>query len=199
MKRDNKCYSSGEMKFMLWGRNIRAQILAPMLKVMKENGVTPNHVTILSLVSGVAAALSIGFDNDLALIFILLHVLLDGIDGPLARYTKADSNKGTFADTACDQIVIAAIGLGLINAGIITPLSGSIYILLYTVVIGFSMVRSAMGIPYKWLIRPRFLLYIWLYFEFNIIDGMTTYILWGFSLILLLSAVTGYFKIRKAL
>ncbi len=199
MKRNNKCYSSGEMKFMLWGQDVRAYILLPMLKFMKENGVTPDHITILSLTSGVAAALSIGFDNDLALILILLHVLFDGIDGPLARYSKKDSNKGTFADTACDQIAIAGIGLGLINAGIVTPLSGSIYILLYTVVIGFSMVRSAMGIPYKWLIRPRFLLYIWLYFEFNIIDGITTYILWGFSFILLLSAITGYFKIRKAL
>ncbi|PIR38456.1 MAG: hypothetical protein COV35_06720 [Alphaproteobacteria bacterium CG11_big_fil_rev_8_21_14_0_20_39_49] len=199
MKRDNKCYSSGEMKFMLWGQEIRAYILAPLLNVMKEHGVKPNHITILSLVTGIAAALSINYDYGLTLFMLLLHVLLDGIDGPLARYSKTDSNKGSFADTACDQIVIVAIGLGLIDANLVTPLSGAVYILLYTVVIGFSMVRSAMGIPYKWLIRPRFLLYIWLYFEFYVIDGFTTYILWGFSLILLLNVITGYFKIRRAL
>lgn len=196
---NNNCYSKLEMGFMVRGQNIRAKILKPLLQYVKEKGVTPDHITILSLISGILGALLIGSANEIALLMIFLHVAFDGIDGPLARYTKTDSNKGTFTDTACDQIVIAVIAFSLIDAAIITPLSGGVYVLLYTVVVGFSMVRNAMGIPYAWLIRPRFLLYLWLPVEFYLVGGYTTYILWFFSGILLYKSITGYFSIRKVI
>jgi len=56
-----------------------------------------------------------------------------------------------------------------------------------------------MGIPYAWLIRPRFLLYLWLPVEFYLVGGYTTYILWFFSGILLYKSITGYFSIRKVI
>jgi phosphatidylglycerophosphate synthase len=78
---------------------------------------------------------------------------------PLACYQKTDSDKGSVTDSAADQVVITAITLSLMYMGNITAISGSIYVLLYSVVAILAIIRNNLDIPYLSLISPRFIVY----------------------------------------
>lgn len=193
----NDCYSDGDRKMMEVSQDIRAKVLLPFLYLLKKLKVSADMLTFLSLVAGILASVSVFYSKIWFLLLLVLHVLLDGLDGPLARYTKTASGKGSFTDTMCDQIVVALTTAVLIKLKIIYPIAGGVYIFVYTVVIAFSMVRNALQIPYSWLVRPRFFIYIWFIVEFYIFPKTINYILWIFIALLLHKMITGFVKIRR--
>ena len=193
------CYSAGDRQFMILTQKVRAVLLQPILVMLTKCGITADILTLISLFIGLAACPAYFYSRALFLGLILTHVLLDGFDGPLARYQKKASRKGSFADTMSDQIVVAATTITLIYADVIGVLPGSVYIFVYTVVIAFSVVRNALKTPYSWLVRPRFIVYSWFAVEFYLWPGKTDYLLWIFSALLTLKMLSGFYKIRKKL
>lgn len=198
-ERKGDCYAGGERRFMEWGQKLRGEILSPILKILLELNITANHLTFLSLIAGLGAALAFKFSILLGLFLLLLHVLLDGLDGPLARYSNTASNRGSFTDTAADQLVILAIMLVLVNLKIAEPEAALIYVTAYTTVVGFAIIRNTLDIPYSWLVRPRFLIYAWLVVEFWIFPQTLNIVIWACDLLLLWKVGTGFWKIRYKL
>lgn len=195
-KSNNNCYSESEAGFMLWGQNFRAILFKPLLKLLLLLKIKPNHLTILSLICGILGAFLLMTSLNSAFILIFLHVLFDGLDGPLAREMNIDSNQGSFVDSCCDQLVIAFIIFILIHIKIIDPILGGVFILLYSIVVGFAMVRNSLKIPYQWLIRPRFIVYLWLPIEFYLLHSTINYVLLIFNIILAIKTISGFFKIK---
>ena len=81
--------------------------------------VTPNHLTALRLVLGLAAAMAFASgERDLVLAgraVFLVSMLLDRADGELARLTGRSRFGRLFdiaADAVCDCLVLVAIGIG---------------------------------------------------------------------------------------
>ena len=128
-------------------------------------------------------------------------MILDGLDGPLARITKVASRRGSFTDTTSDQIVVAVTTITIMcpPSPLIELVPGTTYIFVYTVVVVFAMVRNAMNIPYGWLMRPRFIVYICIFLEINFFAGITNYVVCFFTLFLGIHMVSGFFQIRKIL
>ena len=50
------CYSEGEGRLMAKSQRWRAKALKPVLSACAKMGISPNHITLLSLVSGIAFA-----------------------------------------------------------------------------------------------------------------------------------------------
>jgi len=180
-------------------QRFRAELLQPLLKNLSALGCRPGLITTLSAIAGVAFAPLWFFNKPAALGALGLHVILDGIDGPLARFLGRASAKGSFTDTMADQVVIAAVTLTLMHADVVGTLVGSLYMLLYTVVVGFAMIRNAMRIPYAWLIRPRFAVYSWLVIETYLWRGSIDYLLWTSTALFALKLISGFVRIRRAL
>lgn len=191
------CYSAGDRGFMVATQKLRARLLGPFLTVLTRCGITAGALTALSLVFGLAACPLYFHHRGLFLILLLVHVILDGCDGPLARHQGRASRKGSFTDTLSDQIVIAATTATLIYAGVIGILPGMVYVFVYTVVIAFAMIRNALSVPYSWLIRPRFIIYAWFVVEFYLWPGKIDYVLWLFTAVLLAKMASGFYRIRK--
>lgn len=192
------CYAEGERGFMDWNQSLRGRMLGPLLQSLDDHGVTPNTLTLLSLVTGLLAALFLPFLKILALVFLLLHVLLDGIDGPLARFTGTESKKGSFTDTASDQVVVFAVMLALVSMNAASSLAAMVYVFSYTVVVGFAIIRNRLNIPYSWLIRPRFVVYAWIPVSFWLLPLWTLdFLLWSCNVLLVAKVVTGFMKIRE--
>ena len=97
------CYSDGERAWMVRTQEWRAALLAPLLRALASLKVTPDHLTLLSLASGIAFCPLFLVSKPAALVALLLHVVIDGIDGPLARHLGVDSPRGSFTDTLADQ------------------------------------------------------------------------------------------------
>lgn len=192
------CYSGGEGGFMQRWQAWRGRALAPLLDVLARVRVTPNHLTLLSLLAGLAfSPVFLWVSPPAAFALLLAHVLLDGLDGPLARFTGRASNQGSFSDTMTDQVVVTFSTVTLIHAGYAGVWPGGLYIFFYCMVVLFAMVRNALAIPYAWLVRPRLVIYAWLPVEVYLWRGSLDPLLWIFSALLAIKMLTGFIHIRR--
>lgn len=198
MKEKVTCYSDGEGWFMDWSQALRARWLHPLLEWLAGLGMRGNHVTLLSLLAGLGfcPAYMMGHPGA-AFGLLILHVLLDGLDGPLARFRGQASNRGSFTDTMADQAVVTATALTVIQAGDAGAWPGGLYLFFYTVVVGFALVRNALAAPYSWLFRPRFVIFGWFAVETYWWPGTLDVAVWIASGILALKAITGFIMIRR--
>jgi phosphatidylglycerophosphate synthase len=201
------CYAAGERAAMDWWQELRAWYLGPLLKLMAASGLTPDHVTLASLMSGLAFCplwLCPGnpsWSKPAALAALALHALFDALDGPLARHLGRQSRRGSFTDSLADQIVVTASTLTLIAdpQANVSGWIGGLYIVLYAVVVGFAMLRNALGNPYSWLIRPRFLVYAWIVVDLFLVPGWMNLVLGFFAVLLGIKMASGFVAIRRAI
>jgi len=198
-KQTNDCYSAGERSAMLRTQQWRGEVLRPLLSLLTRGHIAPDHVTIISTLAGLAFCPLWFVHPLLASGMLLLHVLLDGLDGPLARFQNVASRRGSFTDTVADQTVVFASTLTLMAAGDVRIVPASIYLFAYTVVVAFAMIRNAMRIPYSWLIRPRILVYCWIPISWYWLPGSLDYVLVAFDLLLGWKLLTGFYNLRKKL
>ncbi len=88
-----------------------------MIRPLIHTPVTPNHLTTLRLLSGLAAAGAFAagtyFWTVWGGVLFAVSALLDRADGELARLTGKMSNWGHWFDLYCDSIVNVAIFLGI--------------------------------------------------------------------------------------
>ena len=191
------CYSQGERHWMVYTQRLRGVWMAPLLTLMARAKIKPDHLTILSLTAGLAFCPLYVPAFPVALACLALHVLLDGMDGPLARHLGIASRSGSFTDTMADQTVITATTLTAVFYGTVHFLPGTLYILTYTVVVLFAMARNALKTPYSWLFRPRFLVYVWIAVDQYLLPGTLNYVIWGCVVLLGAKTLSGFVRIRK--
>ncbi len=103
------------------GRPWDARLARWLVMPLRHTQVTPNHLTTLRLLSGLAAALAFlpgtyRWSNAAALLLVLSN-FLDHTDGELARLTGKGTLWGHYYDLTCDALVtvvlFAAIGYGV--------------------------------------------------------------------------------------
>jgi phosphatidylglycerophosphate synthase len=195
------CYSAGERASMEWTQRLRGRWLFPILSWLSRCGIRADHVTFLSLLSGLAFCPVYPLAPGWGLALLGLHVVLDGIDGPLARHTNSVKRSGSFVDTVCDQCVIAATTMTLmaLSPPRIGVPAGVLYLFLYTMVVAFAMVRNAIGVPYRWIIRPRFYVYGWLVIETYVWPGTLETLIWICIGLLSLKFLSGFHRLRNSL
>ena len=191
------CYSHGERRWMVYTQQLRGVWLAPILSLMARAGIKPDHLTILSLAAGLAFCPLYAPAFPIALACLALHVVLDGMDGPLARHLGVASRSGSFTDTMADQTVITATTLTAVFYGTAHFLPATLYILTYTVVVLFAMARNALQAPYSWLFRPRFLVYVWIAVDYYLLPGTLNYVIWACVVLLGAKTISGFVRIRK--
>ncbi|HUR68599.1 MAG TPA: CDP-alcohol phosphatidyltransferase family protein [Candidatus Thermoplasmatota archaeon] len=107
--------------------------LHPAARTAQRLGITPNFVTMLSLVFAIAAAIFFalaGAGTEVYLFVgaacVAVNAILDGLDGRLARLTNSSSKRGDYLDHVVDRYSDAAILLGLA----LSPLGDEIWGLL---------------------------------------------------------------------
>jgi phosphatidylglycerophosphate synthase len=134
--------------------------------------ITPNGVSLFGF------ALLIGFivyarsAPAIASIFLFSHVVVDGIDGALARYQKRENNAGAFLDIMLDHSGMVAVTIVLVTIGLLNSLWAITYTYLYTILIIFIIIRNSIGKPIKKVFRSKYVLYctygLWAFFNLNI-------------------------------
>src|ERR1700722_9905508 len=107
-----------------WDARLGRRLVAPL----KDSWVTPNHLTTVRLVVGLAGALAFtpgtwGWTN-LAALLVILSNFLDHTDGELARISGKTSRIGHLYDLASDALVtillFCCIGIGVAAGGVRT-------------------------------------------------------------------------------
>ena len=201
------CYSANERGVMEWTQKVRAALFRPLLIVAQRIGILPDHITLASLLCGLAFCPLYFARGDstwlpaAALAALLAHLMLDGLDGPLARHLGTASRRGSFTDTLADQIVVTATTITLMAAPepAVTSWIGALYLFVYATVVGFAMVRNTLGVPYSWLIRPRFWVYGWIAVDLYLWPGQMDGVMGMMVILLSLKLASGFVAIRRML
>jgi len=134
--------------FSKWIRTWYSALLQPFLDFIARLGVSPNAVTIASLIVVTAAGILIAFERPAwAAGILLLGGILDGIDGALAAQTGVKSQFGAFLDSICDHCGDFVVYMGLVwlylqNGTVVEVML--IFVALFASVFG-SHVRSRAG------------------------------------------------------
>lgn len=85
---------------------IEGFLFQPLIDILKRCRITPNQVTLFSLICGVAVIPFLYFDSPLgALAMLWLSGLGDVCDGGLARESEQTTDLGTIYDIVSDRIV----------------------------------------------------------------------------------------------
>jgi phosphatidylglycerophosphate synthase len=104
-----------------WDARLGRRLVTPL----KDSWVTPNHLTTVRLIVGIAGALAFtpgtwGWTN-LAALLVILSNFLDHTDGELARISGKSSRIGHLYDLASDALVtillFCCIGIGVAASG----------------------------------------------------------------------------------
>ena len=90
-------------------RPLMDRLLNPVGRGLAARGVKANHVTIIGMLFGLAAALCVAFQLfDIAFWLILLNRVADGLDGAVARASVA-TDFGGYLDIVCDFVFYSSI------------------------------------------------------------------------------------------
>lgn len=190
--------------------------LARLAKSLAGSGWSADKVTVVGFVLGLLCVLALATGHfTIALVFLLLNRLADGIDGELAR-RQAPTDAGGFLDISLDFIFYALFPLGF---AIVDPANNALpaAVLIASFVgtgasfLAFSSMASKHDIAH-----PEFG-YKGLYYLDGLAEGTETvlcfvlmcllpqyfvYIAWTFALICFITAVNrvvfGYLTLRRA-
>jgi len=167
-------YSSGEQRIMHAWQQRKDAWLWPITKALHTLGITP---TIVSLLGVVFAWAGLYFswrlqDGRYFVIALWLHVLLDGLDGALARNHKLTTEHGDVIDIAADLDVALAALLFMWFTSTISLTVLTATAVGYTALLSIGLVRNRRGIPYVFMPRGRLVFYILLTIDATL--GLTT-------------------------
>ncbi|MDD1672838.1 MAG: CDP-alcohol phosphatidyltransferase family protein [Methanomicrobiales archaeon] len=97
--------------------------LEPVAEIFIRLGLTPNQISLLSVVFGLACAASFfGHQFFLGSLLLFVSAILDLVDGSVARKMNSQSRFGAVVDWIADKYVdcLALLGIGLSGLPVIT-------------------------------------------------------------------------------
>ena len=113
-------------------------------KSLNKGKISPSHLTVLGLIFAVASALafsSLVGNILLAGILFLVSAVFDLFDGPLARVSGKESDKGAFLDSTLDRLGESLIILAIIEGGHADPLlAGSV--LMFSLLVSYTRAKG---------------------------------------------------------
>lgn len=151
---------------------ITEALFRPIIKALTFLGLNADILSYLGPVLMVIFIFVLPQHVMLGFWLVIGRMLADLIDGPLARHQKTDSDRGKFVDVMMDNLAFALFIFGVVRAGLLTGLNGSIYLFATELVVILMIIRynfkhknsswfffaSAGSFPYN-LIYLSYLLY----------------------------------------
>lgn len=193
-------------------RRVFKPVINFIAKYLSNLGVSPNLATIIMLVFAVLSNLSLTICKNYLLcgIFIFMTGIFDGIDGAIARYRNQISYFGGFLDSFMDRVSEFIIFFGflihfdgemlwfIIDIRIIIIISFFCSIMIsYMRTRGENLVKGDFDIGL--MARSERLFFLFLSFLIAYFFGYIKEMFFIFMLLVLVSALYRFFKIRKTI
>jgi phosphatidylglycerophosphate synthase len=152
-------YSAVERRFIGSFRRHLLWATHPTVILLARLGVYPNVLSVSQVVGGfVFLALVPAYPRPAFLLFLAL-LLLDGLDGALARATGKASAFGALVDQYCDHIREITVVGGMALWGALAIVPAVLYGLIYTGLNLTIYLANAHGAPVPWAIKSYLVVY----------------------------------------
>ena len=185
-------------------QKVRDGLFGPLVRLLIRCRVTADLISLLSLAQLVPFGYLVLTAEDsqqiaIASVFVWLHVILDALDGPIARTTGTAGPAGAFTDMCVDHSGMLITMCILTAAGLVNPTAAVAYVSSYTVAVAFTIWLNMIGHPFKLVIRTKYLLYVFVtangLFAANFIGQAVVL----FCVIHVIFAIAGFYKLRRIL
>ncbi|MBI3536729.1 MAG: CDP-alcohol phosphatidyltransferase family protein [Chloroflexi bacterium] len=167
-------YSAFERKYLAPARKVLRGVYRVPVKLLIALRVTPNLVSFSQIIVGAIVVALIPTQPRLAFILFILALMLDGIDGALARETNRASKFGALFDQYCDHAREVIVVAGFALHGALNPFLAGLYGLAYPAFNFTIYICNANRAPVPFAIKsyavvyPALFLYLW--FGVNVLD-----------------------------
>ncbi len=160
-------YSALERQFIGAFRQTLLRATRPLVSLLARLGVHPNLLSASQVVGSVAVVALVPTHPRLAFVLFLALLLIDGLDGALARATGQASAFGALVDQYCDHIREVTVVGGMAFWGALAIVPAVLYGLVYTGLNLTLYLANAHGAPVPWAVKsylvvyPALFLYLW--------------------------------------
>lgn len=133
-------------------KQTKDSIIHPLVSFLHAFHITPNHLTNLRLLSNIPFFYFFP-DTRIAVSLFLFMLLLDGLDGALARYTNTSSDRGTFLDLLVDLICYQFFIFTFLSYGYLDVLIAGVHLLVFPITNLLAVIRYNEGEKTDWIIK----------------------------------------------
>ena len=178
----------------------------PIGALLRKTKLTPDHLTVIGLLVGAAAAVAVGAGHlRWGLVLVIAAALPDLLDGALAKASNTSSQRGAFFDSTVDRITDALLfgGLAYYFATTEDPRLAVLPFAVSAVssVISYQRAKAeSLGLDAKGGLMERaeriVVLCVGLFIE-PWVDGALIWILWGMLVLISITAVQRFVKVWK--
>lgn len=171
----NDSYSAFERRFLTPVRRILHTLFAPMVYALAALRIPPNAVSFAQVPLAVLVVLLVPMHPRAALGLFILALILDGVDGALARATHRATNFGALFDQYCDHIREVVVVAGLAWHSALNPFWAGIYGVTYPAFNLTLYLCNHYRVPLPFAIKSYLVVYpalcTYLWFGTNLLDG----------------------------
>ena len=160
-------YSAFERRFIGPFRDGLHRATAPLVRLLARLGVPPNALSASQVVGGFVVLALVPEHPRVAFLLFLGLLLIDGLDGALARATGRASQFGALVDQYCDHVREITVVGGMALFGALAILPAVLYGVLYTGLNLTVYLANAHGASVPWAVKsylvvyPALFLYLW--------------------------------------
>jgi phosphatidylglycerophosphate synthase len=176
-------------------RKFKDRFYSPFTKFCIDRRISPASVSYLGLLMVIPFVVVFYFNPWIALIFLLLNLFLDGLDGAIARKRLIQSIKGAIIDVTCDYAGFFAVFLTFLYFGLMNHFWGAFYAINYVALLFLIIIARSLRVKIFSIIwRSKYFIYlvylIWLITGINYFDPVLVF----FSIYMV---ITNYFLIKR--
>ena len=136
----------------------------PLLSIFDKLHISPNLLTGASLL-----IVSVGFPllfvlglPKWAFLVLILHILLDGLDGPLAKYQKRQNRSGAMLDMGNDLTGMAIVLITAAHYQLMNPTVAFLYVVAYLYLTFVAIAQNVLKISFRFVNKTKYPTYIFL-------------------------------------
>lgn len=172
--RNNLMFGKDEEKFYMWFRRLREPIVAPLTDFCVRVGLSPDHLSYMGLAMMIPFVYFFFSNPWISFIFLLLQLLFDGLDGPVARKLHKETAQGAFLDISADYLSFIIIFFTCLYVGLLSPFWAAGHVLNYAILQAFVFFARIKNIEIFPVVRPKLffylILFVWLLSNQNFFD-----------------------------
>lgn len=178
-------YSKLERLWVDPARKILFVIYKPLVRALAALRVPPNAISFSQIIVGAIVVAIMPTQPRVAFVLFIAAILLDGVDGALARATNRTSAFGALFDQYCDHIREVMVVAGLALYGALNPFLAGLYGLTYPAfnltIFLCNRFNAPLPVAIKsyMIVYPAMLAYLW--FGTNFLDagvGLSITLMW---------------------
>lgn len=197
-------FSAEEQALQTEFRRWRDRWAAPLVRACRRTGVTADLVSAAALAMLIPFGVGLlspatSWGAPLAVLSLTLHVLLDGLDGPLARATHSAGAPGAITDMCADHTGFLIITTLLAMSGELSAGAAAAYLSTGTMSIAMIVALNLLRRPLRWAVRTKYPFYALVGLRLLGGPDWLTPAAVVFSGIQGVSAVIGFVALRRAL